>query len=140
MEGVWLRTAHLKWAGSEARVRRVVFLIIYPRILGFYGFYDASVGTPPNARPVLGLGVVCEADIPIKCSLGTVHNNLRLLSLIAALRRRATTPRNAFSTWSRFCPFPSPSPRQQGCSSTESWKESTKLTDPSLSLSSFPFP
>ena len=50
-------------AGSEARVRRVVSLIYHPGILGSSGFYDASVGTPPDARPVLGLGVVCEADI-----------------------------------------------------------------------------
>ena len=41
----------------------MVSLIYHPGILGSSGFYDASVGTPPDARPVLGLGVVCEADI-----------------------------------------------------------------------------
>lgn len=52
----------MTWAGSKARVIRVVLLLT--GVLEFSVFiYYASVGTPPDARPVLGLGVVCEADI-----------------------------------------------------------------------------
>lgn len=62
--------------------------IIILEFLDSLGFYDASVGTPPDARPVLGLGVVCEADIPLKC----VATKRKCEMLIAAEPQRLATP------------------------------------------------